>query len=228
MLAKDILKRASILAQDKGFVRWTPPELLLYLNDGAREIANYKPNAVTKTVEIALAAGTLQALPPEYISLIRVERNLGAAEGRPSGTAITVVSRSSLDLVIPGWADAGVLPAQSSVQHVIQDMQDPRSFHVVPGNDGTGIIQAVVSVLPVDIAEPANLLDVEAYGDQVAIPDIFQNSLVDYVLYRAYSKDSTDGNSLARASAHYNQFANAIGMKIQADQTANVNTTGQT
>jgi hypothetical protein len=232
MQAKDILHRANITLQDTGFVRWPLPELLLYLNDGMRELAIYKPTAVTETVELPLSEGTLQAIPDAYISLLRVTRNLatldGSPQGRTGGKAITPTSRNTLDVVMPSWQDPNTLPYSATVQHVIQDMADPRSFYVVPGNDGNGVIEAVVSVEPTDIAEPANPLDVGSYTATVAVPSIFRNALVDYVISRAYQKDSTDPNAAARAQAHYQMFANAIGLKMQTDQAASVKTTGAT
>ena len=38
----------------------------------------------------------------------------------------------------------------------------------------------------------------------------------DYVLYRAYTKDSEYAGNAARAQAHYAAFANALGVEIKA------------
>lgn len=232
MQAKDILHRATITLQDSGFVRWPLPELLLYLNDAMLELANHKPSAVTRTVELPLAKGTWQTLPATYVSLVRVVRNLDTLDASPTkrtgGVAITPTSRNILDVVMPGWQDPDVLPLSAAVQHVVQDMADPRSFYVVPGNTGTGIVEAVVSVLPVPIPEPASPLNIASYTATVNVPSIFQNALTDYVLYRAYSKDSADPSSAQRAQAHYQMFANSVGLKSAADTVANVRTTGDT
>jgi hypothetical protein len=53
---------------------------------------------------------------------------------------------------------------------------------------------------------------------------VFAGALMDYVLYRAYSKDGEVPNSAARAVAHYQAFEAALGMTAQAD----ANTTAKT
>lgn len=224
MQAREILQRASITLQDNGFVRWPLPELRLYLNDAIEAVALHKQSAVTATVELALAIGTKQSLTDideTYVSLVRVIRNVG-------GKAITPTSRNTLDMVMPGWQDTNVLPPSDVVEHVVQDMADPRTFYVVPANDGNGAIEAVVSVLPADVEEPASPLDIDSYTAVVGIPPIFKNALVDFVLYRAYSKDSTDPNSAQRAQNHYQMFANAVGIKVQSDMVTHIKTAKDT
>lgn len=232
MLAKDVLNRAAITLQDQGFTRWPLPELLLYLNDAVRELANYKPNSITDTIEVSLSEGTKQTIPAGAVSLIRMPRNLDTVDadpgGRSGGKAITAISRTTLDVVMPGWSDPDVLPYNAVVQHVVQDVADPRTYYVVPGNDGTGVVEAVVSVLPADIAEPASPFDIASYTATVEVPEIFRNALTDYVISRAYAKDSSDPSDANKAQAHYQMFANAIGLKTQADMSANVKTTGDT
>lgn len=236
LTADTILKRANITLQDDGYVRWTLPELMLYLNDAMNELALHKPNAVTQTVELPLAEGTLQTIADEYISLIRVTRNLetlsASPSGRTGGKAITITSRGTLDVVMPDWQNPNVLPYADDVEHVIQDMADPRSFYVIPGNTGNGTIEAVMAVLPTELAVASNDsgLALEHYTtlELEGIPAVFKNALTDYVLFRAYSKDTADQASAARATAHYNLFAGAIGLKVQSDKSANVKTTKAT
>ena len=234
LTADTILKRANITLQDDGFVRWTLPELLLYLNDAMTELAIHKPNAVTQTIELPLETGTVQTLDDAHISLVRVIRNLstldGSASGRTGGSAVTVTRRTNLDAVMPGWQDPAVLPYAARVDHVVQDPADQRTFYVVPGNDRSGVVEAVVSVLPVEMDQPASPLNVESYAalELTGIPAIFKNALTDYVLFRAYSKDSADPSAAGRAQAHYQLFASAIGLKVQGDKSTNLKTTQHT
>lgn len=44
----------------------------------------------------------------------------------------------------------------------------------------------------------------------------FAGPLIDYVLYRMFSKDSEYAGNAARAQAHYTAFANSLGMEIKA------------
>ena len=228
--AKDVLHRARIALNDANSTRWLLPELLMYLNDGLREIATNKPNAVSETAEIDLRQGTYQE--HDFLALIRVTRNLAtdanAPGGRTGGSTITPIERSVMDTSMPGWHDPTIYPNQKIVDHIIQDMADPQSFYVVPGNDGTGKIEAVIARLPTDIeadpvGSPTNL---ESYNVVVQLHDAYRPILLNYVLYRAYSKDAPQPGSAQRAQAYYNMFANSIGIKTQAETTANTDTTG--
>jgi hypothetical protein len=218
LTAKDVMERATIILQDTGAVRWPATELLKWLNDGQREIAIHKPTAVTNTVTLSLDAGTRQDLPATYVSLVSVHRNV-------DGNAIRPIDRSVLDNQIPGWQDTNVLPYAADVTHVIFNEANPREFYVAPGNTGTGEIEATVAVLPTDIAEPASPLDIASYTANLAVPEIWRGAMVDYVLYRAYSKDTQSPNAANRAAAHYQQFASAIGIKVATDQALNPDTT---
>lgn len=227
--AKDILHRARIALNDADSTRWLLPELLIYLNDGLQEIALNKPNAVSETAEIALQQGTYQE--HDFLALIRVTRNIAndaaAPGGRTGGSTITPIERSVLDTSMPGWHDPTIYPNQKIVDHVVQDMAEPQSFYVVPGNDGTGKIEAVIARLPDDIVAPgASPTNLESYDVIVPLQDVYRPVLLNYVLYRAFSKDATTPGSAQRAQAYYQMFANSIGIKTQAESAANTDTTG--
>jgi hypothetical protein len=207
--ALDVMKRASIILQDDEAVRWTAPELLDYLNDGLGEIVLMKPNANTKTVNLSLAAGAKQTLAAEYSMLLRVVCN--RITGNDSAIR-PIASRSIIDAQIPNWQNSTALPQAAAVVHVIHDLADPRTFYVVPGNNGSGVVEAVVGALPAVTAAPsapANLL-IENYAANVDIPDIYRTPLIDYVLYRAFSKDAGMQGGQQRAVAHYELFKTAI------------------
>jgi hypothetical protein len=220
--AKEVMLRAQYVLQDAGAVRWTAPELRLWLNDGLREIAIRKPNATSASVEIALAKGTYQKLPAGYQALVRITRNLDtlddSVDKRGGGRAITKIHREVMDAQIPGWQDSSVLPYSKQVMHYIEEIIDRRSYYVVPGNDGTGTVEAIVSRVPAEIPEPATaILDVDSYDTVVEIADEYRNSLVDYSLYRAFSKDMNIAGGAQRSQMHYQQFADALGIKVQME-----------
>lgn len=210
--ARDVMKRASTILQDEDAVRWPAPELHGYLNDGLREIVAIKPNALAKTVNLSLVAGTLQSLPATFTVLSRVVRNMKTQT--TGGNAIRpLAKREIMDSHLPGWQDQTVMPFAKEVVHVIHDLADPRSYYVVPGNDGTGLIEAVVGGMPAVNAPPATpaaALVLDNYTNPVDMPDIYQNALVDYVLYRSYSKDGRVAGAAQRAQAHFELFRGAV------------------
>lgn len=224
--ARDILWAVRTALQDTSNTRWTLEEMRVYLNDGLKEIALYKPTATSEMRVMALASGTYQTLP-DGVNLLRVIRNITSAVDatpRIAGKIITPIDRAVLDAQFPGWHDTTVVPFSATVLHVMSDEMNPRAFYVYPGNDGTGRIEAIVSTVPAEVAAPANPLDIDGYTATIDLPDLYENVLRTYVLYRCYEKDSGIPGSAQRAVAHYQQFANALGIKQQVENIANINT----
>ena len=203
--AKDVMAAASTILQDAGTVRWTPPELLGYLNEGVREIVAVKPNAASQTVNMTLVAGCKQTLAATHTVLSRAVRNV------TSGKPIRVLDRREiLDNMIPGWMNTANLAFALDVVYVVHDMTDPRTFYVAPGALVTSQIEIVVGVMPTEVAPGSNVLDTSTYTGTVGLPDLYRNCLVDYSLYRAFSKDAGIPGAAQRAQAHKALFDNAL------------------
>lgn len=220
VFASDILSRASRIVLDETHVRWPLAELRLWLNDGLREISLVKPTAISASVIFSLTAGTYQKLPSNYTGILRVTRNLKTttASPRDGGRAVRVVDRVIMDSQLPDWHDTTKTTAAKAVKNVVFEMADPTAFYVYPPNDGTGIVEAVVSKVPTQIAAPSgDQEDIANYNTALDILDVYANALVDYVLYRAYSKDANFAGNAQRAVAHYTQMANALGVSLQND-----------
>lgn len=226
--AKQVFERVRILSQDNTSVRWPLAELLQWLNDALREVVLHKPSAGGSTVVVDLVEGTYQTVPSTYIGLLRVVRNVVSVDGetgiRTAGRAIRMVQRDILDSQHPDWHSDDAVPFAAAVKHVVYDPADPRAFYVYPGNSGTGKIEAVAYKTPTQIALPSDPEDIDGYSATLDIADIYQNAIVDYVLYRAYSKDAQFAGNAQRANAHFQMFANSLGIKIKNEITSNPNT----
>lgn len=230
-LASAVLDRARTIALDETSVRWPLVELCKWLNDGQREIVVHKPSALARNAPLNLAAGTLQIVPPIYLGLLRLTRNLTAVVGdvRTGGRVVRVASREMLDAQNPDWHNPVALPYAKQVRHFVVDEQDPMHFYVYPGNDGTGIVEGIFAGNPDDVqidvgADPEKL---ESYDKPLEFQDPYGNALIDYVLYRAYSKDSNFVGSGQRAAAHYAQFANLLDIKVRNDLAVSPNLAAQ-
>lgn len=224
--AKDLLDRARRIIQDETSVRWPLPELRLWLNDSFREIALIKPTALSDSIIFSLSVGTLQRLPDGYFSVMRVVRNLKttATSPRQGSTAVRTVDMAMLDAQSPNWHDSAKVKYQKLVKHVAFDAADPRAFYVYPGNDGTGIVEAIVSKIPTSVPAPvSNADDINSYNVTIDVQDIYFNAILDYILYRAYSKDSQFAGSAQRAAAHFALFSNALGVSYANDRARNPN-----
>jgi hypothetical protein len=91
------------------------------------------------------------------------------------------------------------------------DARDPKVFYVYPPAASTGAsVELVYSAYPTDITEPADGAVYSAVSGNISLPDIYGNVLADYILYRAYTKDSEYAGNAQRAQAHYAAFQAAL------------------
>lgn len=232
-LASEIMTRVEIIILDKTNVRWPLPELCMWVNDAQREVVLQKPSALSKNVALPLVEGTFQQVPDEYLGLLRIIRNLKSdpeVTPRIGGRAIRIVSREVLDTQTLDWHSPDETPYQKSVKHFVYDEQDPKSFYVYPGNDGTGVVEAIMAgnPRPIVIAPGADPDSISSYAQPIDLSDIYANSILDFVLYRAYSKDANFAGNAERAALHYQQFANSLGIKVSMDVALSPNIPAET
>ena len=203
---QQIADKAETLLLDEANVRWSATELLGWINSGLGEIVTYKPTAYVTTTTMQCVAGTKQTLPADAITFIDVTRNMGAA-GTTPGRAITPVKRGTMDAVNPDWHTA---TASASARNFIFDPKNPKTFYVYPPQPATGMGH-------IEIAYGASPPPLASLAGNIPLDDTYESVLLDYVLYRAYSKDADSQPSLQRATTHYQAFANAVGAKLRFD-----------
>lgn len=199
--ARTVLHRVAETLQDPTGVRWSTDELVRYLNDGQREIFIHRPDLGTKTDVVTLEAGSRQILPEHAVKLIEVRANAGGKRG-----AIHVCSQYLLDSVVPNWRS---MRPTSEIKNYVFD-SEPRVFHVYPPATAGTQVEAVFVGLPDDIAEIGAGEPASSVRGALSVPPIFAGALRDYILFRAYSKDSEHAANAALAQAHYAAFAGAL------------------
>lgn len=202
--AKSIIDKASVQLLDPQNIRWTRSELLGWLNDGQRQIVMMAPNATNKVATVALESGTRQNIPEDGWTLIEVIRYMGT-DGQKAGRAVRLASREMLDAYNPNWHND--MPT-STPKHYIFDQQDQTVFYVYPPNNGKGYVQLNYSPVPSDLPNE---------NTAISINDIFQTCLLDYVLYRANSKDAEYAPGLQLAGGYLQTFMAAMQAKTGAE-----------
>jgi hypothetical protein len=171
-----------------------------------RQIVLIQPSATSTTSVVKLDAGTRQYIPDDGWLLLSIYRNMGTA-GTTPGRAIRIISREIIDNFNPNWhADA----AKAEVRNYIYTDQDQTAFYVYPPNTGTQYIELNYSVQPADLT---------AESQVIPIFDVFQSALVDYILYRACSKDAEYAPGLQLASQYSSAFVAAIQGKTESEVT---------
>lgn len=226
--ARDIMERAAILLNDTGFVRWTLAELCTWLNEAQLAVVLAKPSALSRSRVVTLSVGTWQQIAtpdgePKRLALLDITRNLTAATpNRVGGRVIKPVSRQQLDAQNPNWHSTSAVAFSATVKHFTYDEQNPLEYYVYPGNDGTGMVEAVLSEQPALIEADGAATELASYETEIDLPEPYSVPIVDYVCSRAYAKDAPQGVS-ARANDHYAKFAAAVGLKIQVEGSSSPN-----
>jgi len=204
--AGTIVGQAATQLTDIANVRWTQAELLQWLNAGLRQIVTMQPNSNSKLTVVTLVAGTRQSIPADGWMLLRINRNMGTT-GTTPGRAIRVVSREVMDAFNPYWhTDTATL----EVKNFIYDLEDQTAFYVYPPNIGGQKIELNYSEQPTDLTA----------GQAIPIFDVFASALLDYIMYRACSKDAEYAPGLQLAQLYLSTFTAAIAVKDKSEKEA--------
>ena len=54
----------------------------------------------------------------------------------------------------------------------------------------------------------------------ISLDDIYANALLDFILYRAYSKDAEFAANAVRSNAHLTAFGSSLGVKTKIDASS--------
>lgn len=232
MLVDVLFSRVQTVLQDS-YARWPGAELLLWLNDGQREVVLLRPqaNVVTSACKLSVSS-TKHAIPDGVtinspastalaagVMLVDVVRNMGA-DGATPGRAVRVISRDTLDQQNPDWHT--VTADANGIRHVMYDPRNPKVFYTYGRSPATAwYLEIAYAAIPADCtwSGPGDVTN------KLQLDDVYANAMVDYILFRAYSKDSEYAQNAELALAHYNAFATSLGVKSTQELNQNVNQT---
>jgi hypothetical protein len=126
--------------------------------------------------------------------------------------AVRLISRKILDDQRRNWHD---LAAKSvDIEYFMFDPRLPKEFQVYPPATTAAQLEVLYASVPT-----GHTVSGQAVPDEVIkIDDSYANCMVDYVLYRAYSKDAEYAANSQRAMAHLQAMQASLGVKTQADQ----------
>jgi len=209
-------------------LRWTDAEMLRFVNAGQRQIVQLVPeaNVVQEVVVIAAGSGSRQTLPTDGVKFIDVWNYDDTAN--ETGAPIRAVERDALDSFMPEWSYESEIAArwnwpsneaefsESYFEAHIHDPRDPKTYHLFPPADTVTpfSVHLTFSKLPTALASLASTFDL---GDE------YVNAAVEYVAFRALMKDGRYGNNSQRRQELWNNFRQALGLKIEAEQRVDPN-----
>lgn len=207
----ELIDKAQTILQDTSAVRWPTSELKLWINDAYREIALLRPDASSTTGTYTCSAGTRQNLTTEFSNAIRLLDVIRNVASSSTQYAVRLVDRDTLDAQRRGWhTETGTV----NIQHFMFDPKLPKQFMVYPPATTDAELEVVYSYVPA--AHDAE----ESNDTAINLDDSYANAILDYMLYRAYSKDSEAQANAQRAVAHYGAMTASIGAKTTSDSVA--------
>lgn len=214
---QSIFDRITFVTKDVDRVRWTLGELSLWLNDAAHQIASLHPRAAADFHELTLAAGSrqdLRRIDPDKKWLRMYEIDCTMVDGHPIGRVARQIPRPALDRAFPKWRSQ--LPIATFVTEYALDERSPFTFDVNPPvAEGVAVYAlAAVSPPPCAILNEAGT-DLANPNEQFPLSPGYDIPAVDYVLFRAFSKDANDPSYVARSNTHLQAFQLAMGVETK-------------
>lgn len=211
---REVIKRVEDVLQDSN-VRWPRIELQNWLNESYLQIVQLRPDSNAKTGTFTCVAGTRQTITTGFASALRIidiVRNLASASDKK---VVRLINRSVLDDQRPAWHTD---TATVNIQNYTFDVRQPKSFFVFPPATTAAQLEVVYADLPTAHAlSAANLDPASSSSDVILVDDTYVTAIIDWILYRAFSKDAEFAANAARAGAHYQTFMSSIGTKTQSD-----------
>ena len=204
--SNEIITQVNSLLNDVGFVRWPKTELLGFLNAAQKAIVLRRPDAYTVNEDdFSCVVGTKQTLPEDALRLIDITNN-------GSGMSIRgPYQKDILDNNYPNWYGG---KTATEAELYLYDERNPKAFHLYPGVIANSVISIVYSKVPPVITEQQN-----TDGEIIALDDIYENAISEWIMYRCYSKDAEYAANPNKAAMHLSAFKTQIGEKSQADNS---------
>jgi hypothetical protein len=213
----DLILRAQTLLKDTTGVRWPVLELQYWLNDSYKEIVNLRPDASADTGEFTCVAGYRQNITTTFATAVRLLDVIVNTGAQSTKRAVRLIDRRSLDDQRPNWF--AEKPSVTAEKYVY-DPRMSKEFLVYPPAALGMKLEIMYSVLPTPHTLTKAQLENPATTDVIKLDDTYANPMLDYIMYRAYTKDSEVSGNANRAIAHYQAMTNSLGIKTQSDQAS--------
>lgn len=190
---KQVIDRCKITLQEitTDGTRWSNQELVDWAGEFYQLASSVNPAEFADIQEFSCVAGTKQDAAQDVVQIIEITRNT-------DGTKMPIVAttKNVLDSTRRGWH--GEL--ESINQEVfILDERYPRIFYVWPPATANSKIEIVAITVP----EKHQLADYTGGVATVKCTDRLVPPMVDYILFRAYSKDADFAGNQQRSDTHY-------------------------
>ncbi|MFV8385802.1 DUF6682 family protein [Vibrio parahaemolyticus] len=190
---KPLIDRISRDLIDLRNVRWSRTELIDFLNDAIASIVIRRPDLSRATATVPTSSNTV-ALPGDAYQILAVNH--------VDDVAAQYVDINKLNQLYPDWR----ITAGAPVCWTRNEMDETTLF----------LYPSPTAEVNVELVYSRNLR-VAAESDAFPLPEIYEGVVADFVMYRAYNKDSQNPNEGNKAQLHLQAFATALGDKTASD-----------
>jgi len=191
--------------QDEDEGSWDSQDLINWYNIGTLTIVGFDPNANSTIQAVKLVSGIKQVIPAGGISFLNVIRNMGD-DGETPGRTVYPTPLSSLATYYPSYS------TETATEAIINAMPDPNDktvWHNYPPSDGVGYVELEYSRVPTIVVYDE---DGDWETNTVGIKDRYVDALINYILHRAYGKDTDIPGNEDRTKKYYGLFMQSMGM----------------
>ena len=187
---RDLIDRVLTAVDDPDADNWSAPEGIQYLNEALDAMVLLVPQQFTVIEPVQLVAGVKQTLPTLGVQFIRIVR---ARE----------VSLRALEQHYPAWPDE----AAGTVREWARDTAEPTTFWVNPPQSA-----ASPGAVDIEYVKRPEYVDV---GDRLPTDPMYDAAIIEYILYRAYAKDTDYAGQDGRAQMHFMKWKEMTSGPVQ-------------
>ncbi|MBE4617379.1 phage adaptor protein [Vibrio navarrensis] len=190
---KNLIDRISRDLIDLRNVRWSRPELIDFMNDAIAAIVIRRPDLSRATAVVATSSNTV-ALPSDAYQILAVNHI--------DNVAATFVSINKLNQLYPEWRTTVGAPVCWTRNEL-----DETTLFLYPSPQEQVNVEVVYS----------RTLKVTDESAAFPLSEVYEGVVADFVMYRAYNKDSLNPAEGQKAQLHLQAFATALGDKTATD-----------
>ncbi|WP_172565583.1 DUF6682 family protein [Vibrio navarrensis] len=190
---KNLIDRISRDLIDLRNVRWSRPELIDFMNDAIAAIVIRRPDLSRATAVVATSSNTV-ALPADAYQILAVNHI--------DNVAATFVSINKLNQLYPEWRTTVGAPVCWTRNEL-----DETTLFLYPAPQEEVNVEVVYS----------RTLKVTDESASFPLSEVYEGVVADFVMYRAYNKDSLNPAEGQKAQLHLQAFATALGDKTATD-----------
>lgn len=187
--------------QTQEYAHWSQADLLSYAVEGLAVLVSLRPDAFVTVEEIELTAGSRQTIPDEYDALVGIVAGLNesGSEAGPVVATDDTFAHLAPSQCGPDSGDCGTNGEPVVVKSYSVFQQSQRHFTVsppVPAGKTAKVMARLVKAPPCQLAA----------SDCLPVALKFHPALVDWIVYRAFSKDIESAFALEASARHYRWF----------------------